>query len=63
MRILNLLIPKDKAQTIREVQTFEVRWTVMTGTYIHMKKEFVKVFLTKEEAEIRKYSQMTKSQI
>ncbi len=51
MRLLKLLIPKDKAQTIQELESWTISWKVQTDMIFGRAKTFNKVFVNEREAD------------
>lgn len=49
MNLLKLLIPKDKAQEITELESYSVTWYVKTG-WSDATKRMAKMFVKKEDA-------------
>lgn len=58
MNLFKLLIPKDKAQEVTELESFTLRWEIQGDTYLS-KKVYHKSFIKKEDAE--EYSKQLKS--
>ncbi len=49
MKLINLFIPKDKAQVVSEVESWSVCWFTKTG-WANEKKQSAKVFTNKKDA-------------
>lgn len=50
MKILDLFIPKNKAQVIKEVESWTIKWKVATSLCWGDAETFNKVFIKEEEA-------------